>query len=263
METMIPTVTPALAARLESSITFFSAEKQRMLSLLPGNPYGVHIRSFGKALAFLVQRAHSSTFNSVHHISGDDLPYLNTLLDWYHSYDTLCSFEVVPLLSSPLLLWHLAKRGFYQSGFYNVLYGLPRIAKATFPHITIRAVQPEEKDLFADIYFTSFGVPKTSENNYVRESIRALVEIPSNMCFFALIEKSVAALAVLSLFEGIGYLALAATLPSFRGYGCHKALLQARMEQAARQGCQLIIGQAGVGTSSQRNMEHVGLRLAY
>ena len=39
MDHIMPTVTPALAAQLEASITFFSAEKQRLLSLFPGNPY--------------------------------------------------------------------------------------------------------------------------------------------------------------------------------------------------------------------------------
>jgi hypothetical protein len=263
MDTTIPVVTSALAAQLETSIAFFSAEKQRALSLFPDNPYGVHVRSFGKVTAFLAQRTNSVAFNRVHHISGDDLPYLSAILDWYRNNDSLCSFEIVPLLSSPLLLWHLAKRGFYQSGFYNVLYGIPTVDTATFPHITIRAVQPEEKELFADVYFNSFGVPKTTAHNYVRDSIRVLVDIPSNQCFFALIEKKIAAIAVLSLSQQIGYLALAATLPTFRGYGCHKALLQARIEKAAGQGCQLITGQAGVGTVSQQNMERVGLRLAY
>jgi GNAT superfamily N-acetyltransferase len=263
MGATIPAVTPTLAAQLEASITFFSAEKQRMLSLFPDNPYGVYVRSFGKATAFLAQRTNSTPSNRVHHISGDDLPYLSAILDWYRNYDALCSFEVVPLLSSPLLLWHLAKRGFYQSGFYNVLYGLPTVDAATFPHITIRAVQPEEKELFADVYFNSFGVPMTTAYNHVRDSIRVLVDIPSNQCFFALIEKRIAAIAVLSLSQQIGYLALAATLPSFRGYGCHKALLQARIEKAASQGCQIVTGQAGVGTVSQQNMERFGLRLAY
>ncbi|GHO59228.1 N-acetyltransferase [Ktedonobacter robiniae] len=234
-----------------------------MLSLLPGNPYGVFIRSFGKAHAFLAQRANSAAFNRVHHISKNDLPYLDAILDWYRSYDAVCSFEIIPLLTSPSLLWHFAKRGLYQSGFYNVLYGLPGTETARFPHIDIRAVEPEEKDLFADVYFTSFGVSKTSANNYVRDSIRTLIDISSNQCFFAFIEKRVAAIAVLSVTQQIGYLGLAATLPSFRGYGCHKALLQVRIEKAASQGCQLVVGQAGVGTISQRNMERLGLRLAY
>ncbi|GER88922.1 N-acetyltransferase [Dictyobacter vulcani] len=263
MDTHIPPVTPRLATRLETSITFFSTEKHRLLSLFSNNLYGVHVRSFGTAIASLTQKANSATFNRVHHISADDTHFVHDITQWYRNYGARCSFEVVPHLSSPSLLWHLAKNDFYQSGFYNVLYGLPAIEKARFPHLAIRGVLPGEKEIFADIYFKSFGIPKTPDYDYVHDSICGLVTLSSNECFFALIDKKPVAIAVLSLHEQVGYLALAATLPSFRGYGCHKALLQTRIDRAAKQGCELIVGQAGVGTGSQHNMERVGLRLAY
>ncbi|GCE15271.1 hypothetical protein KTT_51300 [Tengunoibacter tsumagoiensis] len=234
-----------------------------MLSLCPGNPYGAYTRSFGKAVALLAQKAHSGLYNRVHHISGDDVGFLDEIIEWYRSSGGICSFQVVPLLSSPSLLWQLAKHGFYQSGFYNVLYGLPAIQQASFPQLTIRSVEPEEKETFVDIYFNSFGLPKTAAYGYVHESMSRLIDVSSNNCFFALVDKKPVAIAILSLYQQVGYLALAATLPSFRAYGCHQALLQARITRAISQECELIVGQAGVATGSQRNMERSGLRLAY
>jgi GNAT superfamily N-acetyltransferase len=264
MNQIVPSLTPTVATQLETSIAFFSAEKQKALSLLPDNPYEVQSRCFGNLTVFLAQKTYKNNlFNRVSNIGEENLPYLDAIVDWHRTFGVSCCFEIVPLRSSHLLLWHLASRGLYQSGFYNVLYGLPVVDTVSFSNITVRTVLPEEKDLFADIYFESFEVPKTTEYSYVRDSIRVLTDIPTNECFFAIVKNKVVAIAVLSIYQHIGYLALAATLPSFRGYGCHKALLHTRIEKAAHKGCSLVIGQAGVGTVSQQNMEQWGLRLAY
>ncbi len=264
MKRTFPFLTSELAARIEACCMFFSLEKQKALYALPGNPYGVQIRSFGNTTALLAQRTHNhELFNHVGNISGDDLSYLDAIIGWYQSYDIYCHFDLVPSSASPLLLWSLASRGFYQSGFYNMLYGLPQTDQKYVLGITVRPVLPEEKDLFAEIYFDSFEIPKTEVYAYVRDSVGVLVRVPTNYCFFALIDHTIAAIAVLSIHRQVGYLALAGTLPSFRGHGCHKALLQARMHMAAQAGCNLIAGQAGVATISQLNMEKVGLRMAY
>ena len=62
--------------------------------------------------------------------------------------------------------------------------------------------------------------------------------------------------------DGIGYLANAATVPGFRGRGCQTALLARRIADAAAAGCDLVAGQATFGSTSQRNMERMGLRPA-
>ncbi|HCI78622.1 MAG TPA: hypothetical protein DHW02_02910 [Ktedonobacter sp.] len=259
-----PPLTPELAYKLEASCTFFSTEKQKALASLPGNPYGVQTRTFGKATAFLARKTHNSEiFNHVGNLTRDDLPYLDAILDWYAHNDVSCSFDIVPSNASPELLWHLAMKGLYQSSFYNMFYGLPYVAQEFLSDIVIRPVLPEEKNLFAEVYFESFEVPKTKTYAYVRQSICTLVEIPTNHCLFAFIHNSLAAIAVISISRGIGYLALSATRPSFRGRGCQNALLQARIHLASRAGCDLVTCQAGVGTVSQRNVEKVGLRLAY
>lgn len=264
MNRTLPLLTPELAYCLEASSIFFSAEKQKALGSLPGNPYGIQTRTFGNATAFLAQKTHNSEiFNHVGNITGDDLPYLDAILNWYARHDVLCSFDIVPSNASPALLWHLASKGFYQSSFYNMFYGLPYIAQKPLPGVVVRPVLPEEKDVFAEVYFDSFEVPKTETYAYVRHSIRSLVEIPTNRCLFALVHNTIAAIAVVSISQEVGYLALSATLPHFRGYGCQKTLLQERIHLASQAGCDLVTCQVGVGTISQQNVEKIGLHLAY
>lgn len=264
MERTLPFMTPELAKRLESEIVFFSKQRQEALRALPGNPYAVQTRDFGGATAFLAQRTYNADQTShVGGISGDDLSSLEAMFEWYRSYGVHCTFYIAPPVASPLLLWHLVAKGWYQSGFYNVLYGVPQANILPHSDIVIRQVAPEEQDLFADAYYESFEVPNTDAYMYVRDSIRVLVEIPTNHCFFALIDGTVAAIGTLSVHEQIGYLALAGTRPRFQKHGCQWALLQAGLQRAVETGCTLVVGQTAVASASQHNAERAGLRLAY
>ena len=58
-------------------------------------------------------------------------------------------------------------------------------------------------------------------------------------------------------------MAIAATLPNYRKKGIHVKLLQKRITDAKDAGCKLIVGQAACESVSQRNMEKVGMSIAY
>lgn len=216
MSSNFPLLTPEVANHLAVCSMSFSVKKQEALRSLPGNPYKAEIRTFGNATALLAQKTHNSElFNRVGNMSAADLPYLDAIIEWYHTHGASCSFDIVPSSASPELLWSLASKGFYQSGFYNVLYGLPQTDLAHDSDITVRAVSLEEKDVFAEVYLDSFEVPKTEVYAYVYDSIRVLVGKPTIHCLFALINNTVAAIAILHIYQQTGYLALSATLPAF------------------------------------------------
>jgi hypothetical protein len=58
-------------------------------------------------------------------------------------------------------------------------------------------------------------------------------------------------------------LAAAATLPAFHGRGAQTALIHRRLADAAAAGCTLLAVEATPGSQSERNLERIGLRLAY
>jgi GNAT superfamily N-acetyltransferase len=258
-----PLLTPALAARIETAVFAFSVAKMEALRSFPGNPYGIEIRTFGGATTLLATEIHNDElFNRVGNISDVDQPFLDAIIDWYHAKGTRCHFDMLPSVQ-PELLWKLASRGYYQSGFYTTLYGTPQTNDMLPATIIIRPVLPEESHIFAEIYLESFGISQPAIIPYLRESVRLLVNLPNTHCFFALQNGITAAIAALFIHQEIGYLALAATLPAYRGQELHKALLLARMARAAAEGCTLIVGQAAFASTSQQNMEKVGLRVAY
>ncbi len=265
MSKPFPLLTPKVAARIEACSIAFWVEKLTALRSLPGNPYEVEIRSFGNIMAFVTRQAKDNgLFNRVGNISADDSEQLDAIIAWFRAQNVPCRFDIIPSNAHLALLQSLSTKGFSQTAFHTAMYGIPHKDVKVPPNITIRPVLPAEKDTFVEMYMDGFGIPKSVPAlSYLGESIGLLVSRPSMHCLFAQLDNRLAAMAILYIHERTGYLATAATLPEWRGYGCQRALLQARIAIAAAEGCDLISGQTGITTTSQHNMERVGLRIAY
>lgn len=262
--TILPILSEDIIEEIEGCHIAFWAEKLAALRSLPGNPYDAEVRQFGQATALqAVGTNNSPLFNRVGNFHVADLPLLESIITWYRSQNVRCRFDIIPSHGDDRVFRRLAAQGFYQSGFYGALYGLPQTNIAVPPRIHVRTVRPEEIDLFADLYLAAFDIPRVSELTYLRESVRLLFDRPSAYCFLATVDNVPAGMAILYIQKQIGYLATAGVLPAFRGYGCHKALLHARMTVARVEECQIVVGCAGIGTASQHNMEKMGMRVAY
>lgn len=67
----------------------------------------------------------------------------------------------------------------------------------------------------------------------------------------------------LAIHEGVALLAGASTIPAARGLGAQGLLLAARLGEARRRGCEFAMIVAEPGSTSQRNAERRGFRVAY
>lgn len=67
----------------------------------------------------------------------------------------------------------------------------------------------------------------------------------------------------LGIHEGVGLLAGASTVPAGRGLGAQSLLLAARLAEARRRGCDVALMLTNPGSTSQRNAERRGFRVAY
>ena len=81
--------------------------------------------------------------------------------------------------------------------------------------------------------------------------------------FLAEVDGTPAAAGALNISEGAALLAGAATVPEARRNGAQMALLNARLAFARDQGCDLAMMCAAPGSTSQRNAERNGFRIAY
>ncbi|HLG09526.1 MAG TPA: GNAT family N-acetyltransferase, partial [Gaiellaceae bacterium] len=90
-----------------------------------------------------------------------------------------------------------------------------------------------------------------------------LARSPDYLISLARVDGEPAAVAGVFFEERAAYLAYAVTLPAQRRRGCQAALLDHRVRESARRGCNLIVTDTLVGVESQRNVERAGLRCAF
>lgn len=83
-------------------------------------------------------------------------------------------------------------------------------------------------------------------------------------CFLARTpEGAPAAAAAMGIYEGLATLFGDGTVPRFRRRGLQSALIRARLNRAAAQGCDLATATTLPGSASQRNYERLGFQVAY
>lgn len=260
----VPPVDAALAYRVEAPDVAYAGARLEAIAAMPGNPHGARTVRAGSAVALCAPGMRSSMFQRLCLADDELLPHLDTALQALAAPGMPWRVDVVPPLPCTRLVAALGARGFRCTGFYSGLYGLPVTVRRErrFPG-RVRPLEPGELDVWIDVYRRGFGFqPQLGE--LMAHSLRGLPPHAQAELLVAELDGGrIAAMAALWVEARTGYLAVAATLPEARGRGCHAALLDARIARAAELGCELVVAHAAVGSASQHNMEHAGLRLAF
>jgi GNAT superfamily N-acetyltransferase len=262
----LPPVTDALVRRLDAVSTGFARDWLEGVAALPGNPRGMRLTTFGSAFAAAATNAPELDFmNRVHHLWPEDAHHLPAILTFYADAAVRPWFEVFPSEDgADAVAGAIARAGSAPVSYETFLYGAAIRspgAEAASPGVRIRTVSGGDVDTFSDVLLVGHGVPEP-EHELARAGQRHWADLPGTALYLAIVDEQPAAAAVLRVGDGIGYLANAATVPEFRGRGCQTALLGRRIADAADAGCGLVAGQALFGSTSQRNMERMGLRPA-
>lgn len=172
-----------------------------------------------------------------------------------HEVSPMADASVLPLLGS---------RGYLPVELSTVLHQpiAPTMLRQTTPHVHVRVAPPREVALWADISAQGWSeFPEFSD--FMRDIGRVMGMSRITTCFLADVDGEHAATGAMAIHDGVALLAGASTIPAFRGRGAQNALLQARLAYAAAQGCDLAQMVAQPGSSSQRNAERQGFRVAY
>ena len=98
---------------------------------------------------------------------------------------------------------------------------------------------------------------------FIREMAPLILQREGAVSFLAELDGRTIAVGALCLSAGVGLLGGACTIPEARKRGAQLALLEARLCHAAEQGCNLAMMCAQPGSTSQRNAERHGFRVAY
>jgi len=128
--------------------------------------------------------------------------------------------------------------------------------------VSARPTRDEEAEIWAGTFLRGWAeAPGMSEFMQTFSRVSALKT--SGRAFLAELEGRPIAAANLAVHEGVALLAGASTVPEGRRQGAQNALLEVRLRFAAESGCDLAMMCALPGSSSQRNAERHGFRIAY
>jgi hypothetical protein len=172
---------------------------------------------------------------------------------------------VVCPMADPSLFEGLARRGYRLSHFENILAMRLNAAdgeSSATPGILVRQVGPDEGELYARVVapnFAELGEPI----DLLMDMAITMLGIEGCASFLASIGGEPVGGGSVIIHRGLALFAGAGTLPPFRNRGVHAALHHARLAHSRRSGCDLAAQGAAPGSTSQRNAERRGLRVAY
>lgn len=229
----------------------------------PGNPAGVYIRRFGRAVAFCAEKIESRFFNSVLGVGPEHADELDELLAYYHAHGTKPAMEIAPgRLTEPFALL-LSERGFAMVEYHVGLARVLTPADASLigsPLVEIELVDPldsERFDRLIEVNLQGWGTKREAYEE-AKVNMRTWRANKEWTFYLAKVAGAPAGSAVLDRRGKTAMLGSASTLPAARGRGVQNALITRRIADAAALGCDLLISGANYGTSSMRNQQRAG-----
>lgn len=171
--------------------------------------------------------------------------------------------DLCPLADASLLAI-LRERGYRLTEFTNMLVReLDEVPEINPPQgIEIAEVEEADGEVWGrtvcGAFFEGHEVPPA-----IAKIFDAIFARPDVTCFLARADGEPACGGTLIRQSGLAGLYGTGTLPGARGRGAQGALIRARLAEAARSGCDLANSSTLPGTTSQRNLERHGFRVAY
>jgi len=158
----------------------------------------------------------------------------------------------------------LCARGYRPFEISNVMYrAVKQFAEVPPTNVRVRVVEQNEAELWSDVSARGWTHDHPEFEEFVRGMGAICVAREQSPCFLAEIDGVPGAAGALIVHEGVALFGGAATVPELRRRGLQAALLQERMSYATDHGCDLAMMVAEAGSSSQRNAERKGFRVAY
>jgi GNAT superfamily N-acetyltransferase len=129
--------------------------------------------------------------------------------------------------------------------------------------VSVRIAEKEAAEIWARTSAEGWSEYKEFAH-LMLEMSRVVAAAKGNVLFLAELDGQAAGAAGLSIQEGVALFAGASTIPALRRQGVQRALLEARFRYAREAaGCDLAMMCTAPGSSSQRNAERQGFRVAY
>lgn len=185
---------------------------------------------------------------------------LDVLEEFFIAREAPVFHEVSPL-ADPETLVLLSRRGYRPVELTTILYRPIEPMERT-TDVPTRIMGPGDEDLWSAT--SAKGWSEYPElGDFMLDLGRVTAMSRGTYAFLAELDGRAVATGALAMHDGVAILAGASTIPSERKRGAQRALLEARLQYALEQGCDLATMGAQPGSASQRNAERQGFRIAY
>lgn len=250
-----------LVTRLDTAERQIQADWSLGLRSVEPNPLGIEVRDLGPVYAVMACNADDPFYNRAFGADRDESALAATL-DWYAGSAVKPHIETIPHRLTPEIRDQLRTHGLACAGFNSMFVGSIADLGTSWQEHTVASVEQVGLD---DFVGTVLDVSGAAFDDIIpgHVEIEARHHLPEWHLYRAQLDGRSCAWARMRVADGTASLCGANTHPRFRGSGLQAALLRRRIEDAAALGCDLAMAQAAPGTTSQRNMERAGLRLAY
>jgi GNAT superfamily N-acetyltransferase len=198
----------------------------------------------------------------------DDIgvPELEQLETFFQARGAHVHHEISPLADFALFTL-LSERGYRPIEFTSLLYRpLHRNADLAISHndqMHVRLMADHEQELWAQTAAAGWSSEHLEFSHMILEFMQLGAARQGALCFLAELDGQAIATGSLFIHDGVALLAGASTIPTARNQGAQLAILERRLRYAAEQGCDLAMMGAAPGSTSQRNAERQGFRIAY
>ena len=185
--------------------------------------------------------------------------------------DTAVQIEL-SCLAEPSIPPMLSRRGYSLQGFENVLgRRLPMDGAPAVGELEIEQAKSSEIEVWIDTVVTGFAHPDVqgvpSSESFPREALQQVFQdmagTPGLRSYLVRRQGEIAGGGSMRLFDGVVTLCGAATLPQHRRRGVQSGLLDLRLHEAAKAGCDLAVVTTQPGSKSQQNVQRKGFHLLY
>jgi hypothetical protein len=182
--------------------------------------------------------------------------------NFYRQRETSVKCDVCPY-ADPSFAELLGRRGYRPVEFANVLVADPRtLPLRQTPHVNIEELAGDYGETWARLVARSFfEVADITED--LMEIGLILFHTPGTRCFSPSMQGGLVGGGAMAVRDGVALMFADATLMVARNRGAHSALIRVRLEKAAEAGCVIATADTLPGSTSQRNYEREGFRVAY
>jgi len=201
-------------------------------------------------------------YNRVVGLDDSSIERLPRIIEHFHEAGMPCHVTLTPDRATEPLLEALGDRGFRYVGgqSFFAIHRSEHQDVTTPDTIDVRRVGRDELDAVYDIWEAPFPDPIPPDVRVKRTGAHLVETFPM---YLARLGGRPAAMATMFLSHGIAWLGNANTVEGERRHGCHLALLHHRLRESWRLGCEWAITDTDYGSTSHRNAERAGMRMAF